>query len=73
MMFVKINCKEQSELDPSFYNGNRKMPIAIVSHGLKGHAHSQSGLCRELASQGFIVFSFDHSDETDAVNINEDK
>lgn len=35
----------------------KKHNVIIFSHGLSNHLHGASVLCKELASQGYIVFS----------------
>ena len=46
----------QSESTPLKFN------IIIFSHGLGGHMHSSSILCKELASFGYLVFSIQHNE-----------
>lgn len=41
---------------------NLDLTPVIFLHGLCGSRTSQSGSCRDMASQGFIVFSIDHHD-----------
>jgi len=43
-----------------------KKPIrpVIFSHGLTAHAVVYSGICRDLASQGYLVIALNHQDES---------
>ena len=47
------------------------MPVAIFSHGLRGHGNCMSNLCRMMASRGFLTLSYDHNDGSAAIT-NED-
>ncbi|KAJ8321903.1 hypothetical protein KUTeg_000374 [Tegillarca granosa] len=53
---VYIPALWQCPLCPS----NKKFPVVIFSHGLGGNRTSNSTMCCELASQGFIVASVEH-------------
>lgn len=37
--------------------------VILFSHGVEGHMHSGSIICKFLASQGYIVFSIQHQEE----------
>jgi len=36
----------------------------VFCHGISSHRTMYSGICRDLASHGYIVFSLDHRDGT---------
>ena len=41
--------------------GNKLIPV-IFSHGLSSNRSLLSGICRDFASHGHVVFSMDHKD-----------
>lgn len=56
----RIQVIKDHPLHPDFQNQSIK-PI-FWSHGLVFNRTGYSGICRELASHGYIVYAFDHSD-----------
>lgn len=69
LRYTEMDCDRDAEIDDDFKG--QKVPVAIFSHGIRGHRNIASGLCRELASQGFIVYSLDHNDGTRASSFDE--
>lgn len=69
MRYSEMDCDRDGQLDEE-YKG-KKMPVVIFSHGIRGHRNIASGLLRELASQGFVVYSLDHNDGTGASSLDE--
>ncbi|XP_062267152.1 platelet-activating factor acetylhydrolase isoform X1 [Platichthys flesus] len=55
--------KVPAYLDAPF-KSNEKCPVIIFSHGLGAFRTLYSAICAELASQGFIVASVEHRDES---------
>lgn len=69
LKYAEIDADKDGKLEPSFKN--KKMPVVIFSHGVRGHRNIASGLCREFASQGFAVYSLEHNDGTSATRFDE--
>ena len=44
--------------------GSKPLIPILFSHGLSSNRTMHSGICRELASHGYIVFVPDHMDTT---------
>ncbi|XP_039981622.1 platelet-activating factor acetylhydrolase [Xiphias gladius] len=55
--------KIPAHLDAPF-KSNEKCPVVIFSHGLGAFRTLYSAICAELASQGFIVASVEHRDQS---------
>ena len=69
LRYAEIDADRDAELDGDFKN--KKLPVMIFSHGVRGHRNIASGFCREFASQGFVVYSLDHNDGTCATRFDE--
>lgn len=50
------------KLHKDFTNGGKKLVPVFFSHGLIVNRTNHSVICRELASNGCIVYAFDHTD-----------
>ncbi|XP_019713597.1 platelet-activating factor acetylhydrolase isoform X1 [Hippocampus comes] len=63
-----FNCLFGSIKIPAYldapFNSNEKCPVVIFSHGLGAFRTLYSAICTELASQGFIVASVEHRDQS---------
>ncbi|XP_029965483.1 platelet-activating factor acetylhydrolase isoform X1 [Salarias fasciatus] len=55
--------KIPAHLDAPF-KSNEKCPVVIFSHGLGAFRTLYSAICAELASQGFVVASVEHRDQS---------
>ena len=67
---IYLDCVQDGELAADFANKGDdnekyKLLIPVINcHGLTCHRTASSGFCRDLASNGYIVFSLDHHDGT---------
>ena len=61
---INLNVYSNSELHADFNNDEKKMTPVLFSHGLVMNRTNHSNQARELASNGCIVFSIDHTDGT---------
>lgn len=71
MRYAEMDVDRDAQIDDELQN--KKLPVMIFSHGIRGHRNIASGLCREFASQGFVVYSLDHNDGTAASCFDEKK
>lgn len=71
LRYAEIDADKDASLDPAVRG--KKLPVVIFSHGIRGHRNIASGLCREFASQGFVVYSIEHNDGTAASSFDEKK
>jgi hypothetical protein len=71
LRYAEIDADKDADLDPELKN--KKLPIMIFSHGIRGHRNVASGYCREFSSQGFVVYSIEHNDGTAASSFDEKK
>jgi predicted dienelactone hydrolase len=61
---IKKNAIIDGELASDFATGAKKLRPVIFSHGLFANNISYTGLQRDLASHGYIVFAINHADGT---------
>lgn len=61
---VKIDCVLGGDLSFDFTSGKKDLHPLIFSHGIFGDNHSYTGLLKDMASHGYIVFALNHSDGT---------
>lgn len=71
LRYAEVDADEDAALDEDFKD--KKVPVVIFSHGVRGHRNIASGLCREFASQGFAVYSLNHNDGTAASMFDDQK
>ncbi|KDD71210.1 hypothetical protein H632_c5548p0, partial [Helicosporidium sp. ATCC 50920] len=64
LFFVRLDLTPGAPLAP--LHSSKGRPIVFFSHGLGGFRSLYSFLCSEIASQGFIVCSVEHTDGTAA-------
>lgn len=64
LLDLKIPVIKDGELAEDFMSGKRKAQPLVFCHGLTGFNNINSGTCRDLASNGMIVFSMDFHDGT---------
>lgn len=65
-LVYKPQFTEQSSDVTEQTNGLKKLdkyPVVIISHGLAAHCNAYTLFAKELASNGYIVFSLDHDEE----------
>jgi Platelet-activating factor acetylhydrolase, isoform II len=60
---VYMDTVYEGDIAEDFKNGRKLIPI-IFCHGISSNRTMQSGTCRDFASHGYIVFTFDHKDGT---------
>ena len=58
----RIQVVKDHPLHKDFTEGDKKLLPVFFSHGLIINRTNYSGMCRELASYGCIVYAFDHTD-----------
>lgn len=56
---MKLNVESGADISLEALNVKQNN-VVIVSHGLSSHLNGHSILCKELASQGYVVFSMQH-------------
>lgn len=61
---ARLDTAQDGELAKDFADGSKTLVPVIYSHGLTSTRTFQSGSCRDLASNGYIVFAPDHHDGT---------
>ena len=71
MRYAEMDSERDADVDEEFKG--QKLPVMIFSHGIRGHRNIASGLCREFASQGFVVYSLEHNDGSAACTFDEKK
>ena len=64
-----MNTVENGKISKDFIEGKGDKPPKVLipiifSHGLTCNRTTYSGICRDFASHGYIVFSIDHYDGT---------
>eukprot|EP00871_Galdieria_phlegrea_P004865 jgi/Galph1/537/GphlegSOOS_G5218.1 len=60
--FVGTHAKVYAPISTRIFKQNNTLPVILFSHGLFANRLSYSVLCSELASQGYLVVSVDHTD-----------
>lgn len=55
---------ENGPLADEFLSGQKMLQPLVFSHGLTSHKMNYSGLCREMASYGFLVVALNHNDRS---------
>ena len=63
-LYASIDVVQNAQLAEDFASGSKKLVPVIVCHGLSAMKDAYSGIARELASHGYIVFTFDFTDGT---------
>lgn len=61
---VKVPISRDGPLAAEFLSGKKKLQPLIFSHGLSSHKMNYSGICREIASYGFLVIALNHNDRS---------
>ena len=61
---VKIPVLRDGDLAKEFRDGTKLLQPLLFSHGLTTHRMNYSGICRELASYGFLVIALNHNDRS---------
>ena len=69
---IRMETAEEGELPEEFAKGLKKLIPVIYCHGLSSNRSMHSGTCRDLASNGYIVFIMDHEDGTSVYTLSED-
>ena len=53
--------KAHAYIDAPLLEGETQFPVVIISHGWSGSRNLHTDFAEELASQGYVVFSIDHT------------
>ncbi len=67
---VMLDCVLNGDLSKDFYSNDHEVPSKkklvpiIFCHGISSNRTMHSGLCKDMAGHGYIVFSLDHQDGT---------
>ena len=73
MYFNKMNVVTDGQIHSDFKQSSvKKIRPVIWSHGNMGNTTSYTGLCKDLASYGYIVFAIGHADGSSAYMTNRD-
>ena len=59
---VKLDCVLDATLSRDFVEGKRILQPILFSHGIFGSNNSYTGLLKDMASHGYIVFALNHAD-----------
>ena len=59
-----IPVTKDGDLAEEFRTGKKLLQPLIFSHGLTSHKMNYSGICREIASYGFLVIALNHNDRS---------
>lgn len=61
---MRIPVLRDGALAEEFRDGTKLLQPLLFSHGLSTHKMNYSGICRELASYGFLVIALNHNDRS---------
>jgi hypothetical protein len=57
-----MDCILDGVLSNDFVEGKRTLQPILFSHGIFGNNNSYTGLLKDMASHGYIVFALNHAD-----------
>jgi hypothetical protein len=62
MLEVRMDVITNGNMSSLFTTPDSSIIPIIFSHGNSAHRHMSYGLCKDLASYGYMVFALDHND-----------
>jgi len=68
----QIPVYKEGPFSTQFTAKNKKIKPIVLSHGYTGNGNYWSGMCRDFASRGYIIFTPDHCDGSGVFTMKKD-